>query len=123
LVALSYALKKASMPNKAKKCAFHLAQILYFFVYFVYNTSMKIWVKLITDGKICKQMVYEKDERLTYSHFFDYLTEICDKMDIPTPVLTKTHIFNFAKFNHVKFMQRDFVESLGYDHLFLEHFI
>ena len=116
-------LKKRVCQIKPKKCAFHLAQILYFFMYFVYNTSMKIWVKLITDGKICKQMVYEKDERLTYSHFFDYLTEICDKMDIPTPVLTKTHIFNFAKFNHVKFMQRDFVESLGYDHLFLEHFI
>ena len=89
----------------------------------MYNIPMKIWVKLITDGKICKQMVYEKDERLTYSHFFDYLVEICDKMDVPTPVLTKTHIFNFAKFNHVKFVARDFVESLGYDHLFLEHMI
>ena len=84
---------------------------------------MKIWVKLITDGKICKQTVYEKDERLTYSHFFDYLVEICQEMDIPTPVLTKTHIFNFAKFNHVKFLPRDFVETLGYGHLFLENLI
>jgi hypothetical protein len=49
------------------------------------------------------------------------LTEICHALDIPTPVLTKTHIFNFAKFNHVKFPARDFVETLGYDHLFLEN--
>ena len=97
--------------------------LIYFFSLFVYNTSMKIWAKLITDGKIKKQFVYEKDERLTYSHFFDYLVDICQTLDIPTPVLTKTHIFNFAKFNHVKFPPRDFVESLDYDQLFLEHLL
>lgn len=84
---------------------------------------MRIWAKLMTDGHIKKQIVYEKDEKLTYSHFFDYLTEICHDLDIPTPVLTKTHIFNFAKFNHVKFISRDFVENLGYDHLFLENIL
>ena len=84
---------------------------------------MKIWAKLITDGKIQKQFVYEKQERLTYSRFFDYLSDICHELDIPTPVLLKTHIFNFAKFNHVKFISRDFVESLDYDQLFLENII
>ena len=84
---------------------------------------MKIWAKLITDGKIQKQFVYEKQERLTYSRFFDYLSDICHELDIPTPVLLKTHIFNFAKFNHVKFIPRDFVESLDYDKLFLENII
>ena len=84
---------------------------------------MKIWAKLITDGKIQKQFVYEKQERLTYSRFFDYLSDICHELDIPTPVLLKTHIFNFAKYNHVKFIPRDFVESLDYDQLFLENII
>ena len=84
---------------------------------------MKIWAKLITDGKIQKQFVYEKQERLTYSRFFDYLSDICHELDIPTPVLLKTHIFNFARFNHVKFIPRDFVESLDYDQLFLENII
>lgn len=82
---------------------------------------MKIWAKLIEDGKIKKQYVLEKAEKLTYSHFFDYLVEICEKLDAPTPVLTKTHVFNFAKFNHVKFIPRDFVESLDADSLFLEN--
>ncbi len=82
---------------------------------------MRIWAKLITDGHIQKQYVYENKEKLTYSHFFDYMTELCLALDIPTPVLTKVHIFNFAKFNHVKFLPRDFVEPLGYDHLFLEY--
>ncbi len=84
---------------------------------------MRIWAKLITGGKIRKQFVYENPEKLTYSHFFDYLVEICQALDISAPVLTKTHIFNFAKFNHVKFLPRDFVENLGYDHLFLENIL
>lgn len=82
---------------------------------------MRIWAKLMTDGHIKKDFVYEKDEKLTYSHFFEYLTDICAALDIPTPVLMKTHIFNFAKFNHVKFLKRDFVDTLGYDYLFIEN--
>lgn len=98
-------------------------ETIYFFFVFVYNTNMRIWAKLMTNGKIRKQYVYERNEKLTYSEFFDYLIEICQELDIPTPVLTKTHIFNFAKFNHVKFLKRDFVESLPYDYLFLENLL
>ena len=54
---------------------------------------MRIWVKLILDGKIIQQFVYERDERLVYSKFFEYMTEICQKMDLPTPVILKPHIF------------------------------
>jgi hypothetical protein len=97
--------------------------LFYFFFNLVYNAYMRIWAKLMTDGRIRKQFVYENPEKLTYSHFFDYMIEICQTLDIPTPVLTKTHVFNFAKFNHVKFLPRDFVESLGYDHLFIENLI
>ncbi|MBE7078766.1 MAG: hypothetical protein E7380_02760 [Clostridiales bacterium] len=82
---------------------------------------MRIWAKLMTEGRIKRQFVFERDEKLVYSQFFEYLTEICQALDAPTPVLTKTHIFNFAKFNHVKFVGRDFVEPLGYDCLFLEN--
>ena len=82
---------------------------------------MKIWAKLMLDGKIKKQIVYEKDEKLTYSHFFDYLSEICTKLDVPTPVLLKQHILQFAKFRHVKFIPRDFVDSTDFDKLWIEN--
>ena len=84
---------------------------------------MKIWAKVMIDGKIKKQFVYERDEQLVYSKMFEYLADICMALDVPTPVIVKAHIFNFAKFNHVKFPARDFVESLGYDHLFLENIL
>ena len=82
---------------------------------------MRIWAKLMTDGHIKKQFVYENPEKLTYSHFLDYLIEICHELDIPTPVLTKTHIFNFAKFNYVRFLPSDFIEQVDFDYLIVEN--
>ena len=82
---------------------------------------MKIWAKVMKDGKIKKQFVYERDEQLVYSKMFEYLADICMALDVPTPVLMKTHIFNYAKFNHVKFTAKDFVEHFAYDQLFLEN--
>lgn len=72
---------------------------------------MRIWAKAMKGGKIRKQFVYERDGKVVYSQFFTYLSEICAALDVPTPVLLKTHIFNFAKFNHVNFLPRDFVEA------------
>ena len=116
-------MQKQAKIDKPRKFFYGICgRVVDFFKKTVYNdTTMKIWAKLLIDGKIKEQFVYENAEKLTYSHFFDYLTDICQKLDIPTPVLTKTHIFNFAKFNHVKFIPRDFVEAFGYDQLFLEN--
>lgn len=83
----------------------------------------KIWAKTMKDGKIAKQFVYENEEKLTYSHFLQYLFDICRELDVPTPVLLKNHIFNFAKFNHARFLPRDFVEDVDFDSLLLEHII
>ena len=113
--ALSYETKVGSMPKNSREKPFTFKKKWCIMMF------MKIWAKLMEDGRIKKQIVYEKDGQITYSQFFEYLTEICFQLDIPTPVLTKTHIFNFAKFNHVKFIRRDFVDALGYDCLFLEN--
>lgn len=84
---------------------------------------VKIWAKIMTDGKIRAQYVHEIDEKMDYSHFLIYLMDICRELDVPTPVLLKTHIFNFAKFNHVRFLPRDFVESVEFDYLLLENLV
>ncbi len=80
----------------------------------------KIWAKVIKEGKIVKQLTYERDEKFTYSRFFNYLADICEGLDIATPVLLKTHIFNYAKFNTVRFLPRDFTEPPGFDKLVLD---
>lgn len=83
----------------------------------------RIWAKVLYREHIEKQTVYESEKKFTYSQFFSYLAEICDGLDIPTPVLLKTHVFNYAKFNHVVFRPADFMESVSFDKLVLENIL
>ena len=57
---------------------------------------------------------------MDYSLFFDYVTEISHALDAPSPIVIKTHIFNFAKFNFVKFVASDYVEQINFDHFQIE---
>ena len=71
--------------------------------------------------KILKQYMFEKASLMDYSEFFSYLREICEILDIATPVLIKTHLFNYAKYNNVRFTKDDFVEPISFDKLVLEN--
>lgn len=82
---------------------------------------IRIWAKVIKNDKIIKQYVLERIESMDYSKFFEYVREICSELDIPTPVIIKTHLFNYAKYNTIKFTHPDFVESLDFDKLVLEN--
>lgn len=82
---------------------------------------VRIWAKVMKNGKIFKQCVFEKDGQIDYSEFFEYVVEICATLDIPTPVIIKTHLFNFAKYNNLKFTSSDFIESIDFDKLILEN--
>ena len=74
---------------------------------------IRIWAKVMKKDKILKQYTFEKIAQMDYSEFFDYLREICENLDIATPVLIKTHLFNYAKYNTVRFTQSDFVEQIS----------
>ncbi len=82
---------------------------------------IRIWAKVMKNNKIIKQFTFEKFENLDYSLFYDYLREICENLDVPTPVLIKTHLFNYAKYNVLRFTSSDFVESIDFDKLILEN--
>ena len=83
----------------------------------------RIWAKIVKDGKIENQLTYERDDKFAYSNFFEYLADICEGLVIATPVLLKTHIFNYAKFNVVRFIPRDFAEPVEFDKLILENIV
>ena len=82
---------------------------------------VRIWAKVMKGEKIVKQLTYEREDKLTYSQFFAYLSDICEGLDIATPILLKTHIFNFAKFSTVRFLPRDFAETPEFDKLILDN--
>ncbi len=81
----------------------------------------RIWAKVLKGEKIIKQVLYESDEKFTYGAFFKYLSDICDELDIATPILLKTHIFSYAKFRTVRFLPRDFAELPDFDKLVLDN--
>ena len=83
----------------------------------------RIWGKVIKDGHILRQTTYEREEKFSYANFFGYLADICGALDVPTPVLLKTSIFNYAKFNHVIFRPADFMEEVSFDRLVLENIL
>ena len=82
---------------------------------------IRIWAKVLKKDKILKQYMFEKDGEIDYSDFFDYLKEICENLDVSTPVLIKTHLFNYAKYNNVRFTQSDFIDTIDFDKLVLEN--
>ena len=81
----------------------------------------RIWAKIMVKEKIVKQVTYENDGPFVNAHFFKYVAEICDGLDIATPIVLKTHLFNFAKFRTVRFLPRDFAEAPDFDKLVLDN--
>lgn len=82
---------------------------------------LRLWAKVLFKDKIVKQYTLEKNERLDFSHFYTYITDICNELDIPTPIVLKTHVSQFRSFHHVKFVPGDFVDSVWFDKLWIEN--
>ncbi|MDE6586456.1 MAG: hypothetical protein K2K80_07245 [Clostridia bacterium] len=81
----------------------------------------RIWAKVIKGEKIINQVTYERDDKFTYSQFWKYVSDICEELDISTPIVLKTHIFSYAKFRTVKFLPRDFAETPDFDKLVIDN--
>lgn len=82
---------------------------------------IRIWAKAMQDNKIKKDIIYETIENYSRETFFDHLSEICYRLNIPTPVLLDSHYYSYENFNNIKFPASDFVESISFDYLMLEN--
>lgn len=81
----------------------------------------RIWGKVLIEGRIVKQTTFCSEKKFSYADFFGYLTQICEALDVPTPVLLKVHLFNYAKFHHTVFRKEDFMEDVDFDKLVVEN--
>lgn len=81
----------------------------------------KLWARTVKDNKTILKYDFVKEETMEWADFFEYVREICHEMDLPTPVILKTHLFNFAKFNYVRFLASDFIETVDFDFLMIEN--
>lgn len=81
---------------------------------------MKIWAKLLIDGKNVKDTLYADNVPLTFDSYENMLRSIADLLDISSPVTMMIHFRHFKEFNIHRFKPDDFVESFEYDALELE---
>lgn len=82
---------------------------------------VKLWARTIKNNKTTRSHDYQRDVKMEWADFFDHVAELCHEMDLPTPVIIKTHLFNYAKFNYVRFLKSDFVEHVDFDYLIIEN--
>lgn len=81
----------------------------------------KMWAKTEKNHKITASYLYHSADKFDIDDFLSYLAEICHDMDIPTPVILKSHIKNYLLYNIAKFRKTDFVESVNFDMLIIEN--
>ncbi|MGN0787745.1 MAG: hypothetical protein ACI4L6_01600 [Candidatus Onthoplasma sp.] len=79
---------------------------------------IKIWGKLLVQDKIIKHKTISVDASKT--SFFDMLKDLCEKLNISTPVLLDKHVYDFNKFKMCVFRPDDFVESVLFDKFIVE---
>lgn len=80
----------------------------------------RIYAKIVKDNKMMGDYIYELRSDFVIHDFFDYMAEICAKLDIPVPMILVKHIKNFLLYNSTTFIPEDFVESFPYDKLIVE---
>lgn len=81
---------------------------------------MKIWAKAIKEEKILRDVLFEYEQITDIDEFVSVMQQICEQMDIPTPVATYVNLRHFVMFNNTRFKPRDFVESVDFDVLDIE---
>ena len=82
---------------------------------------IRVWAHTLKDGKIEKSYIYESIDNFVPEKFYVHIEKMCHELDIPTPVILKSHINNYVDFNTATFLKRDFVESVDFDKLILEN--
>lgn len=82
---------------------------------------MKLWATTVSGEKITRSLVFEYEHIGNEEEFVSTLREVCEKLDIPTPVVTYINFNHFVLFNNTRFKPRDFVESVDFDHFVVEN--
>ena len=79
---------------------------------------IKIWGKILVDDKVIKGKTVEIDEKKL--SFFDMLKNVCQEINIPTPILLDKHVYDFNLFHICIFKPDDFIEVVNFDKFVLE---
>lgn len=81
---------------------------------------MKIWAQIHKGEKMITSYLYEVKEKFNIENFEQYLTEICELLDIPRPITLRSHLKHFSEFNNAIYKPIDFIESVDFNKFVLE---
>ena len=82
---------------------------------------IKIFAKLTKNHKTVKSYTYTNINEYKPEDFYGYVSEICNKLDISTPIIIAHNRESYEEFNMVKFAKEDFVDAFNYDSFILEN--
>lgn len=79
----------------------------------------RLWGKIITNGKIKKDIVIINEDVLLNrtAKIFKALEEICYEFDLSKPIWLDSSVREFSKHSKVKFTKDSFIEVIDFDHL------
>ena len=82
---------------------------------------IRIWARTTNDGKITRSYIYESIDNFSEETIRKHIEKICHEIDIPTPIILKSHITSYVDFNNTTFLSRDFVESIDFEKFIIEN--
>ncbi|MBE5739140.1 MAG: hypothetical protein E7354_05390 [Clostridiales bacterium] len=83
---------------------------------------VRMFVKTMKSNRVTGTYKYEIDEDFEIDHFYEYVKDICEHFDSPTPVILAKHIRDYIVFSTTTFTKSDFVEKVFFDKLILEQY-
>ena len=81
---------------------------------------IRIWAKVMKKEKIISQTIFEEVGEFDIEKFYDYVSQICQSLDIATPIILSKHLFHYVQFNNTTFIPNDFPEVVNFDKFILE---
>lgn len=82
---------------------------------------MKVWLKVVVGEKLEKSFV-QTIENYKDNEIEEYVKEICNEIDEPTPIFLNKHFNHIKQFHNTHFTEHDFVESINFDTMIVEVF-
>ncbi len=81
---------------------------------------VRIWGRVMREDRIEKDTILEEGGAFLEENFFDYISSICERLGIATPVILTKHINHFETFHNAIFLPIDFPEDVDFDKFIIE---
>ena len=79
---------------------------------------MRIWFKIVKDGRVIRSTVIEDDSEETRTHkVFHALEDACRELDLARPIWLDAAVTDFKRHARCRFGQDAFIEQIEFDYL------